>query len=461
MQNKIVLGVSVGESFAEFSLVQNPATFSNMKVLAQKRSYLPREGLKNSLQQFLTTHKDTPPEALFLSLRFLEKLLDFRLGGSVAQVVTEGFENWAQLRSNSTDLQPLSSPELVFSIRERMSAQGKVINALPVEDLEAIASKLKMMDCKRICIHFLHSGVNATHEIQAAEYFSAQGFEVFVPEKTENGDEVSRWRKNTLNASVSGTFAELKENILEATKDVLAPEKIFFLSGDGKVFQDTSCKRLSSIFAAHSAIAEVLGNKKTDVLYLGLEKFTLLSSQCWSTTWESDWGLVENPHPYSKDLSLQPTAGLGLNAFEHLDFTSKVEGWEPGPMTLGRGQKPTFLDLWSESTEVQSLEGLKDRVVPAGQQRFKNTLLTLWKTCRLKDTEMKAVIQELRQLSTQTVLLESLLNRKSDTLIVTGPLTPLFSAAFKKDKTVTILSEDFIEARALAVAGMKALGALS
>lgn len=461
MQNKIVLGVSVGESFAEFSLVQNPASFSTMKVLAQKRSYIPREGLKNSLQQFLIQNKETTPEAAFFGLRFLEKLLDYRLGGSVAQLVTEGFENWAQLRSESSDLQPLSSPELIFSIQERISVRGEVVKPLALEQLTAITEKMKAAECKRICIHFLHSNTNPAHENQAATFFREQGFEVFVPEKTENSDEVSRWRKNTLNASISSTFVELKENILEACKDILPSEKIYFLTGDGKLFQEEGDKRLSSIFAADAAMATVCGGAKADILYLGLEKFSLLSCQKWNTSWQSAWGLVENSQPYMKSLSLQPTAGLALNAFSHLDFTSQVEGWEPGPMTFGRGQKPTFMDLWSESADVQAIDGLKDRIVPAGQQRFKNALLTLWKTCRLKDKEMKEVVKELRHLSTQTVLLESLLNRKSGTLLVTGPLTPLFASVFKKDHTVKIMAEDFVESRALAVAGVKAMEALS
>ncbi len=462
MQKKIVLGVSVGESFAEISLFQNPASFTEAQVLGQKRSYLPRESLKSSLQSFLAQHQATPPEFAVFSLRFLEKILDYRLGGSVAQIVTAGFENWIRLRSQNTALPALSSSELIFPVQERMTAQGKIEKILEESELQAIAEKLKTTECKRVCIHFLHAPTNPAHEIQAAEFFKAQGFEVFVPEKSGGEDEVSRWRKNTLNASVSGTFQELKEQIIEATQGILSAEKIFFLGSQGEVFQDESTSRLSTMFAVNSAMAKVLGApQQKDVLYLGLEKFVLISGKEWRSTWPSAWGLVECSLPESRELALQPTAGLEINFFEHLDFSTKVESWEPGPMIMGRGQKPTLIDLWSESSEIQELEGLKDRVAAQGQQRFKNTLMTLWKSCRQKNVDMDKMTTQLRRLSAQTVLLETLLHQKTESVIVAGPLAPLFKDALKKDKNLQLLNQDFIESRVTAIAGAKALEALS
>lgn len=461
MQKRIVLGVSVGESFAEFSLLQDPTSFSNTSVLAQKRSYLPREGLKNSLQSFLALYPDQKPMEAIFSLRFLEKILDYRLGGSVAQLVTNGFENWIRLRSQNTSLPPLSSADLLFPVKERMNAQGQVEQALETSELEAIAEKLKSTECKRICIHFLHAITNDDHEKQAAEFFTARGFEVFTPEKTKNEDEVSRWRKNTLNASVSGTFQELKEQILEATKDFIAPEKIYFLSSTGEVFQNESASRLSTLFAAEAAMSRHFGTGQKDILYLGLEKFTLLSGKNWTDTWSSAWGLVENPLPENRELSIQPTSGLEINSFDHLDFSLKNEGWEPGPMAMGRGQKPTFIDLWSETSDLNEVEGLKDRFSAPGQQRFRHALMTLWKTSRQKHAELLKVTDQLKQLSMQTILLEALLHRDAETLLVTGPLTKLFGSTLKKDKSIQILDEDFIEARVTALAGVKALEKLA
>ncbi|MBO9668645.1 MAG: hydantoin utilization protein, partial [Bdellovibrio sp.] len=86
MQNSFMLGVSVGESFAEYCLLEGS------KTLAAKRAYLSRENLKNSLQQFISTQKDKKISKAFISLRISEKLLDYKLSGAVAHLTTEGFE---------------------------------------------------------------------------------------------------------------------------------------------------------------------------------------------------------------------------------------------------------------------------------------------------------------------------------------------------------------------------------
>jgi N-methylhydantoinase A len=427
--------------------------------LAQKRTYLPRESLKNSLSQFLEANKATPPTQAFFGLRFLEKLLSYRLGGSVAQVVTKGFENWMQIRSHSADLQPLSSPELVFAADERLASDGSVVTALQDEDLKNIVEKLKTLDCKRICIHFLHAHSNPAHEQKAAAFFAAEGFEVFTPTKTDNPDEVSRWRKNLLNAAVSGTFTELKSEINEVLTPVMSADNIWFLNGEGKLFRDESPERLLSIFATNSAMSSNHTATNTDLLYLGLERFTLFSANSWTTQWSSPWGQVEAPQASSRDLKIQPTLAMDLNAFKHITFTQKNEGWEPGPMFMGRGQRPCLLDLWSENSKLANVTGLNDRVVATGVQRFKNALLALLKISRSKDLEVDHLIKDLQSLSLQSLVTEVTLQRKSDKLILAGPLAPLLANGFKKDSSVTILSDDCIESRALAVSGMLALGA--
>lgn len=456
MQNRLVLGVSLGVSFAEFSLIQNPVSLGQMRVLGQKRSYLPRESLKQSLTQFLETHKNSSPSQIFLSLGYLERLFDLRLGNTVAQIVTEGFEHWSELRSQKSTGPALASPDLIFPVRERMTAQGKIHTPLNLAELASISAKLKVMECKRVCIHFLHAGLNNLHETQAADFFQQEGFEVFVPQKTDNPDEVSRWRKNVLNASVSGTFAELKSEIIEAAQGQVSAENIFFLDGEGRLFQNENGPRASTIFAATSAMAKVFQKDQADLLYLGLENFVLLKTKRNHRQWKSPWGQIEAHHTGSLRLSIQPTSSIKHNDFNLLNFAAKAEGWEPGPMLMGRGQKGTLLDLWGNEEELRHIEGLKDRIVASGSQRFKNSLLTLWKNCRLRDTEMDQVSRDLRNLAVQTVALEASLHRDQEKLIVTGPLTPLFAEVFQKDEQVQVLHQDFIESIATAVGGLQA-----
>ncbi|WP_413584935.1 hydantoinase/oxoprolinase N-terminal domain-containing protein [Bdellovibrio sp. HCB274] len=448
MQNSFMLGVSVGESFAEYILLNGSNT------VATKRAYLSRENLKNSLQQFVSAHKDKGIAKAFVSLRISEKLMDYKLSGAVAHVTTEGFENWLELRGCSGSA--LTSSELHFSVRERILASGQILHALANEEIEAIAAKLQLMEIKKVCLHLLHANINPAHEKQALELFQAKGIEVFIPEKTENQDEVTRWRKNALNATISSLFQDLKKDLLEGMKDAVAESSVYFVGSAGEVFQDETHKRVGSLFASYSALGFQYQDSKMDVLHLGLEDFVLISPSSWSDIWESPWGKVENKSLQIRQLSVQPTMGIKLNSFKHFDFHRNVEGWEPGPMSFGRGQKTTLMDLWTENAKVTKMDGLQDRIVAAGIQKFKTSLLTLVKSSYDRNLEISTVIKELQSLGMQKVVMESLLHRQNKKIKVTGPLAELFANGFKKDSNASIDDQDFAEARAVVAVGLKA-----
>lgn len=446
MQNSLVLGVSVGESFAEFSLL------SDSSPLAQKRVFHSRESLKSSLTQFIAPHGKI--QKAFISLRVPKKLLDYKLSGAVAHVSTEGLEHWLDLCGTPA---ALTSKDLQFALRERVRADGSVETTLQTEELEAIAAKLELMSCKKVCLNLLHSATNPVHLNAATKFFTEKGIEVFVPTNSDNPHEVTRWTQNALNATLSGVFADLKKDIYAGLEAALDKNDIHFLDASGDLFQDESGKEISSQFAASTALG--LWNKSLgkDVLYLGLEYFTLISPTRWADQWNSCWGPVEVRHLKVKNLGVQPTLGIGLNSFERFDFLSQEEGWEPGPMFLGRGQKMSLLDLWSENPKLSKLEGLEDRVSSQGIGRFKTALLTLSKISTFKDNDFNHLTKELQSLSVQRLAVESFLQRDQQKLLVTGPLAALFANIFKKDPNTTVAADEFCESAATALWGMQAL----
>ena len=85
-----VIGLNIGGSSAEVS-VWAP---QEKKARARALLYLPRHPLKTALPKFLKTLPDQDFSAAFVTSRQLERLFDFRLGGSTAQLVTAGFERW-------------------------------------------------------------------------------------------------------------------------------------------------------------------------------------------------------------------------------------------------------------------------------------------------------------------------------------------------------------------------------
>lgn len=450
MQKSFLLGVSVGESFAEYTLL------SESKPIAHKRAYLSRESLKQSLQQFISDHSESTPRQVFVSLRLPRKLLNFQLSGAVAHITTEGFEHWLNICSSGT--QELTNKDLLFSLRERILADGTVELPLDLSELEGVAEKIKLKGVKKVCLHLLHSCTYPEHAKKAQALLEEKGLEVFLPEKSDSPDEVHRWNKNALNATISGIFADRKAELLEALSNTLSPDCIHFLTSEGKLLHHTAPQEVGSLFSASTAIGQSLsGTDKSDVLFLGLEHFLLISGSEWDKTWVSPWGPVEAPHLQTKELSIQPTSGITLNNFGRFDFAANQEGWEPGPMFLGRGQKLSLLDLWAENAKLATVQGLEDRISAQGIQRFKNSLYALSKISKSRDNEVSHLTKEMQSLALQRLAIEAIIHRQRKKMVVTGPLASVFSNVFKKDPYTVVVSQEFSESQAIALQGARAL----
>lgn len=446
MQKSFLLGISVGESFAEFALL------SGDKAVALKRIYFSRDNLKTNLQQFLQENSASKPEKAFISLRLPKRLLDFRLSGPAAHLTTAGFEDWLNICGKSL---PLTEQSLVFPVQERLSANGEVVTALDIEHLREVSVKIKEAHCSKVCIHFLHANKNPVHEEQAKNFFLEQGFEVFTPASTDDS-EVLRWNKNSLNATVSGVLNERKEEIFAGLDGVVEKENIFLMNSEGHTTPHSSSHPIGDFFSASTAMALAYGAKnKSDILYLGLECFTFIYADEWNNTWQSPWGPVAAKHARMEELEIQPTACIGLNDFGHFDFENTVTGWEPGPMLLGRGQKPTLMDLWAENPKLQALESLQERVNATGVQRFKNALFAMSKISSMKDSDVPKLSKDLQSLSLQRLAMEAFLKRQTQKLLIMGPLASVFGNAFKKDKNAIVFTEEFHESMALALCGAR------
>jgi hypothetical protein len=192
------LGIYLGESFAEYSMAGK-----------SRRVYLPKEPLKKSLPLFLKSLELQLNESEKLHVRvsygFLERILSFKLGGTLAVLVTDGFEKWADLRETAPWQNSMSNPDLVFPVRERISASGEVVENLELSSLEAIADKLAQMSVKRVAIQFLHSDVNPTHLKLAESFFQSRNYEIFSTSSSD--DEVADWRRALLDDFAEGRIS--------------------------------------------------------------------------------------------------------------------------------------------------------------------------------------------------------------------------------------------------------------
>ncbi len=427
-ESDVTLALYVGESFAEAHLAQQ------RKTLNFHRWYLGKESLRVGIGKVLQDSGIQKITKAFVASRFPEKIFSYRMGGSVAVLTTKGFENWPRSRQPAAlKSLPLSAADLLFSVDERVLSDGSISKEPSESEITDLIDKLKLKQAKRVCIHFLNARSNPANQEKVKTALIQASFEVFTPDATASEtDEVALWRKNILNASLSGTFEEIQEEIHSALQPYLPDgTRAAFLSGDGHFFDKEVHHRLSSLWGGAYAWAQGLKNEShSDILYLGLEQFCLLSPEKIALNWESPWGKVFNTQVQNHMLSLQPTTTIELNLWNELGFSKKPVGYEPGPMFLGRGQSPTLLDLWA--SESAAVKGLSERISPPGIQKFKNQMVALNRATTSPFDSEERVLARMRQNAIKNICADIITSSDNKRLLCLGALAPLFAPEIQK-----------------------------
>ena len=336
---------------------------TSAQIKAFSRSYLATKAPGPFLRDFLRAQGVSleSVEKIVIASSFLEKILSSKIGGTVGQVTTAGFEHWPRLRQNlqSPFLQispqrtdALALQDLLFPLNERMDCHGRVLQPLQDHALDELMASLKSKQLQRVCVNLLFAHRNNAHEQKIVDRLKAEGFEVFVSShRNEETDEVSTWRKNVLNASLCGTFDEMRDSILSELEGV----PVWFLNSSLGGFLKEREDLSTSIFAPHQILCETFKDPHYPhlnpelntplILNLGLENWSILESSQTEAEWDSPWGRVTGPIPALRWLQVQPTQEYIFAEFQGLKLSTYSLGFEPGPMMLGRALKPTLFDL--------------------------------------------------------------------------------------------------------------------
>ena len=435
------IGLNIGESFAEIL-----ATDQQTSIF--KRWYLPQESLAQFLSKFLLENPEVQADRLVVSSRFLEKIIDRKLSGNVANLVTSGFENWSWIRQPATsshfEMHPKRSPalsndELVFGITERTLVNGDIEQEIKNEELEFISEKLKLMEVKRVCINFLHSQKNSSNEKLVGEYFKSQGFQIFMShELGQSLDEVPRWRRNILNACMAGVFEELLADIKRGLGDKISADKIFFWNSHGELFQNDGNEYISTLFGFAPAIHKHIqkhASLKTPyhILHLGLEFFTLINPHKVQNHWQTPWGPVDLKSIESQKLKIQPTLAIQNTDWNGwIDLGTEEVGFEPGPLCFGKSRRITLFDLFAFKNKVGQINGVEKLLNEAFQNRFKDSLLAMSKNASGTSTSLEKIIDELEAEVYSRIVQEITLLSEHKDIVCCGAFSPLIFTELKK-----------------------------
>ncbi len=434
-----ILGLHVGVSFAEFSLLDS----ASYKVIASQRIYMPRLPLKSGLQKFVHNYISLNPtqhkiEKIFFVSNLLEKMAPFRLGGSTAHLITEGWENQGWLSQTNSQATPpirlpsVQSQDLVFGIKERLSSQGEILQPIDEAFIASIASKMKLMDVKRVCLHFLHSQKNPVHLNKAKNILIENGFEVHSAEY-DSDFSLEKNRRLSLSAALNGTWEDYRADLMAAVENAESTPEIFVLSRKGFQPLNESTDAVESM-ASLDHLWSFLPYE--NIVYLGFETFQQIFTKKNNQFWQSPWGRLYRPQCEKRVLGVQPTKSLQMNLWNELDFSAVTEGFEPGPLALGRGQKLTVFDLYFD--QLQEFEELKDWLSPTAGSKIRSGLTALSKNSKNHIGEV-ALQTQLRDQFVQRLLFE--IDSSQGPLHFFGFWNQLIGANLKGEKHKSSIAE--------------------
>jgi hypothetical protein len=355
ISTQVILSLFIGETYVEvgffdYNYITDAKSKKNKqlsKALFTQLYYLPHQSLKSIFAQVkkIIAEKNFELNETYIVSRYLERLQNFRLGGSVAQLISAGFENSTHF-GNSLSLS-LANPSLIIS---------KNLGAISDEDLQKDVEHIKKInpDCDKIIIYdFQETNVN--------EIFAKNGFQIF---NCSTSDPSAKVRKTMFNAGVSGTQKEFFSDILELTQNT--PTAIWF---DGKWNDLIEIQSLPEQLAKCAMPLYMSGvdflfhlNKSTPdhpkraQFHIDFDNWEVIK-QIKSKSWKSPWGEIQFESEFTKEtLSISPRQEILIDETSRLQISKNSISTETGPFIAGRSVKSVVIDLFSD--EILNPPGL-------------------------------------------------------------------------------------------------------
>ena len=151
----------------------------------------PSIGVLNGTSRFAEERGDgtQPPERIIHGTTLVANSLIQRRGARTALLTTQGFTDVLEIaresRYDNYDLdlirpEPLVARPLRLPVRERVLADGTVLEPLDETDAAALAKRLRQMGVESVAIALINSYVNPVHERMLAEVIARIAPEIEV-----------------------------------------------------------------------------------------------------------------------------------------------------------------------------------------------------------------------------------------------------------------------------------------
>lgn len=367
------LSLHVGEFFSEASLRPASETihlrFANARWSSEK------------ILSHIKVKFAFDPEVLLLNYDLKADLLKGRTQAP-AIITNSGFEDWLKLSwpepPNGAFFDPVSfiNPDFCFGVTQRVDAQGHVLESLKSEEIEFLIAKLKMIGCRSVAVGLLNSHLNNEGEIELRNRLNDEGFVVYCSSDLSIGSEKERWSWALLSATLDPLFDVFKSRLDQSFTDLGWSPRVFIFTSVG--FKDFSEKeaRASTLLATEHLLQQSIESE--NFCFFGVESF-YESFQHSKNHLMAPWHFSpkNSNWPKVKKSLLQPSLLLARGPYDIVTWTDIEAGFEPGPICLGKGLRPTWLDIFSTVASPEFLVDLYEVKIGDARYRIREQLLQI------------------------------------------------------------------------------------
>ena len=372
------LGVDIGGTFTDIVLENDNGMFST-KVLTTYAA--PEDAIIEGMHRVCAKAGVTAASIsqIIHGTTLATNALIERRGAKTALITTQGFRDVIEMRTESRfeqyDLnlvlpEPLLPRNRRYVVKERMEATGKVLIALDLAEVEALALDLKAAQYESIAIGLLHSYVNDTHEKMIRDVLVEKLPGVMISLSSEVSPQMREYER--FNTTIANAYIKpLMKTYLSRLAGRLVKEgtdcPIFLMHSGGGIISIESAAEFpvrlvesgpagGAVFAANIAarhgLTKVLSFDMggTTAKICLIKNFTPKTARVFEVarTYRFKKG---SGMPISIPVIDMVEIGAGGGSLAHVDGLNQIRvgpesaGSEPGPACYGRGgNRPAVTD---------------------------------------------------------------------------------------------------------------------
>jgi hypothetical protein len=411
MTSTPTIALYLGESYATIGLfdIQKKNTRA---LLLEKSIFLPQVSLKNLLAQvkvkYLEHFPDQSEANIYVVTKYLDRLKQFRLGGSISQVILKGFENSYTLTDSKC--LSLAATQLIISLDKNQIHEAQL--TLELERIKKINP-----DLNKVVISIPEEHITSAELELLHNFFTTAGLKIFT---CRAAHDQSQLRKTLLNAGSEGTKEEIVSDLKEAFGE---NSKVSFYAKNGFKIQFENCELFNSTnnFLGHFIKSNNLGQGA----YFDVESLKFIQ-QHKGQSWLSPWGAIPVEHSNYVDLFVHPFSEVKLNHLSVLQVENITLQLEPGPVVAGRAIKPLMIDLFYQELAKNDL--CNSLFTQLEQDHLKQKISNLFSVLEKsqKNSVLRTQISDLKANIIDSIYSQILFYGEAEEPVVFGPLADIF-----------------------------------